>query len=45
MGWLLTIAVIALYEFIYNFIIWSSLITTDAIKGIVDSGLHKCAIS
>jgi hypothetical protein len=31
----LAIAVIALYEFIYNFVIWSSLITADAIKGIV----------
>jgi hypothetical protein len=31
----LTIAVIALYEFIYNFTIWSSLITTDAMKGII----------
>ena len=31
----LSIAVIALYEFIYNFVIWSSLITADAIKGIV----------
>ena len=28
-------AVIALYEFIYNFIIWSSLITADAMKGII----------
>ncbi|HET7148989.1 MAG TPA: hypothetical protein VFI73_10875 [Candidatus Nitrosopolaris sp.] len=31
----LAIAVIALYEFIYNFIIWSSLITADAMKGIL----------
>jgi hypothetical protein len=31
----LVIAVIALYEFIYNFIIWSSLITADAMKGII----------
>jgi hypothetical protein len=31
----LAIAVIALYEFIYNFVIWSSLITADAMKGIV----------
>jgi hypothetical protein len=31
----LAIAVIALYEFIYNFIIWSSLITADAMKGII----------
>ena len=31
----LVIAIIALYEFIYNFIIWSSLITADAMKGII----------
>jgi hypothetical protein len=31
----MAIAVIALYEFIYNFIIWSSLITADAMKGII----------
>lgn len=31
----LAIAVIALYEFIYNFIVWSSLITADAMKGIL----------
>ena len=31
----LAIAVIALYEFIYNFVIWSSLITADAMKGII----------
>jgi hypothetical protein len=31
----LAIAVIALYEFIYNFIIWSSLITADAMRGII----------
>jgi hypothetical protein len=31
----LAIAIIALYEFIYNFIIWSSLITADAMKGII----------
>jgi hypothetical protein len=31
----LTIAVIALYEFIYNSIIWNSLITADAMKGIM----------
>jgi hypothetical protein len=29
------IAVIALYEFLYNFIIWSSLITDNALKGII----------
>jgi hypothetical protein len=31
----LSLAVVALYEFIYNFIIWNSLITADAIKGII----------
>ena len=31
----LAIAVISLYEFIYNFLIWSSLITADAINGIL----------
>src|SRR6188472_2439045 len=31
----LAIAVIALYEFIYNSIIWNSLITADAMKGIM----------
>jgi hypothetical protein len=31
----LTITVIALYEFIYNSIIWNSLITADAMKGIM----------
>jgi hypothetical protein len=31
----LAIAVISLYEFIYNFIIWSSLITADAINGVL----------
>jgi len=31
----LTIAVIALYEFIYNSIIWNSLITADAMRGIM----------
>lgn len=30
----LGIAVISLYEFVYNFIVWNSLITADAIKGI-----------
>lgn len=29
----LVIAVVSLYEFVYNFIIWNSLITADAIKG------------
>lgn len=32
----LVIAVVSLYEFVYNFIIWNSLITADAIKGIID---------
>jgi hypothetical protein len=31
------IAVIALYEFLYNFIIWSSLITDNALKGIMNT--------
>jgi len=31
----LAIAVVSLYEFVYNFIIWNSLITADAIKGIM----------
>jgi hypothetical protein len=31
----LAIAVVALYEFIYNSIIWNSLITADAVKGII----------
>ena len=32
----LVIAIVALYEFVYNFIVWNSLITADAIKGIID---------
>ena len=32
----LAIAIVSLYEFVYNFIVWSSLITADAIKGIID---------
>lgn len=32
----LAIAIVALYEFVYNFIIWNSLITADAIKGVID---------
>lgn len=32
----LVIAAVALYEFIYNFIIWNSLITADAIAGTID---------
>ena len=31
----LCIAVVSLYEFVYNFIVWNSLITADAIKGIL----------
>jgi hypothetical protein len=31
----LIIAVVALYEFVYNFIVWNSLMTADAIKGVV----------
>lgn len=42
-GWLkavlklivLSIAVVSLYEFVYNFIVWNSLITADATKGIL----------
>lgn len=30
----LVIAVVALYEFVYNFIVWNSLITADAIRGV-----------
>ena len=33
----LAIAVVSLYEFVYNFIIWNSLITADAIRGVIDS--------
>jgi len=32
----LAIAIVALYEFVYNFIIWNSLITADAIKGVMN---------
>ena len=32
----LVIAVVALYEFVYNFIVWNSLITADAIKGVMN---------
>jgi len=32
----LAIAIVSLYEFVYNFIIWNSLITADAIKGVID---------
>ena len=31
----LAIAVVSLYEFIYNFIVWNSLMTADAIRGVV----------
>jgi len=30
----LSIAIVALYEFVYNFIIWNSLITADALRGV-----------
>ena len=33
----IAIAVIALYEFIYNFIIWSSLITDNALRGVINT--------
>ena len=32
----LAIAIVSLYEFVYNFIVWNSLITADAIKGVLD---------
>lgn len=32
----LVIAIVALYEFVYNFIVWNSLITADAIQGVLD---------
>jgi hypothetical protein len=32
----LIIAIVALYEFVYNFAVWNSLITADAIKGVLD---------
>ena len=32
----LVIAIVALYEFVYNFVIWNSLITADAIQGVLD---------
>jgi hypothetical protein len=31
----LAMAVVSLYEFIYNFIVWNSLMTADAIRGVV----------
>jgi hypothetical protein len=32
----IAVAVIALYEFVYNFIIWNSFIAADAIRGFLD---------
>ncbi|HYZ50885.1 MAG TPA: hypothetical protein VE593_08355 [Nitrososphaeraceae archaeon] len=32
----IAVAVIALYEFIYNFIVWNSFIAADAIRGFLD---------
>ena len=32
----LTVAVIALYEFVYNFVIWSSLITESVVRGVLN---------
>src|SRR3712207_2649549 len=31
----LVFAVVALYEFVYNFIVWNSLITADAMRGVM----------
>jgi hypothetical protein len=31
----LVIAIVSLYEFVYNFMVWSSLITVDALQGII----------
>lgn len=31
----LVIAIVALYEFVYNFIVWNSFITADALRGVV----------
>jgi hypothetical protein len=31
----LVIAIVALYEFVYNFVVWNSLMTADAIQGII----------
>jgi hypothetical protein len=31
----LIIAVVSLYEFVYNFVVWSSLITVDAMQGVI----------
>ena len=32
---ILVIAVVSLYEFVYNFVVWSSLITVDAMQGVM----------
>jgi len=32
----LVIAVVALYEFVYNFIVWNSFITADALRGVIE---------
>jgi hypothetical protein len=32
----LALAIVSLYEFVYNFIVWNSFITADAIKGVID---------
>ncbi|MGH9992244.1 MAG: hypothetical protein ACREAZ_06325 [Nitrososphaera sp.] len=32
----LAIAAVSLYEFAYNFMVWNSLITADAIRGVID---------
>jgi hypothetical protein len=31
----LAIAVVSLYEFVYNFVVWNSLMTADAIRGVM----------
>ena len=31
----LAIAVVSLYEFVYNFVVWNSLMTADAIQGVL----------
>lgn len=31
----LVIAIVALYEFVYNFIVWNSFITADALRGVI----------
>ncbi len=32
----LAIAIVSLYEFVYNFIVWNSFITADAIDGVIE---------